>query len=71
MIQPVVLEPFPEKEMKKALKGVKKIALVETNGLSQLGKVLKCYGIEADKKVLKYDARPFLPEEVERKLRRF
>ncbi len=71
MIQPVVLEPFPEKELNKALRGVKKIALVETNGLGQLGKVLKCYGIKADRKILKYNARPFLPEEIERKLSKF
>ncbi len=71
MIQPVVLEPFPEKEMKKALKGVKKIALVETNGLGQLGEVLKYHGIKVDKKFLKYDARPFLPEEIEKELSNF
>jgi len=71
MIQPIILEPFPEKQMKRALKGVKKIALVETNGLGQMEKVLNCYGIKVDKKVLKYDARPFLPEEIERKLRKF
>ncbi len=71
MIQPVVLEPFPEKEMRKALRGVKKIALAETNGFGQLGKVLNCYGIRTDKKVLKYDARPFLPEEIEKKLSKF
>jgi 2-oxoglutarate ferredoxin oxidoreductase subunit alpha len=69
MIFPVVLEPFPEKQMTKALKGVKKIALVETNGLSQLGKVLRNFEIKADKEVLKYDARPFLPEEIEEKLK--
>jgi pyruvate/2-oxoacid:ferredoxin oxidoreductase alpha subunit len=55
--------------MTKALKGVKKIALVETNGLSQLGKVLRNFEIKADKEVLKYDARPFLPEEIEEKLK--
>jgi len=71
MIQPVVLEPFPEKEMKKALQGVKKVAVIETNGLSQLGKILNCYQIKVDKKILKYDGRPFLPEEIERKLAGF
>jgi len=71
MIQPVIVEPFPEKQMKNALKGVKKIALVETNGLGQMEKVLNCYGIKVDKKVLKYNARPFLPGEIEKKLRKF
>jgi 2-oxoglutarate ferredoxin oxidoreductase subunit alpha len=71
MIQPVVLEPFPEKAMKRALKGVEKIALVETNGLGQLGELLARFGIMADKKILKYDARPFLPEEIEKELIHF
>ena len=68
MIQPVILEPFPEKQMKQALKGVEKIVLIETNSSAQLGKLLNCYGIKADKEILKYNARPFLPEEIEEKL---
>ena len=71
MIQPIVLEPFPENQMKRALKGVKKIALAETNGLGQMEKVLNCYGIKVDKKILKYNSRPFFPEEIEEKLRNF
>jgi len=71
MIQPVILEPFPERQMKNALKGVKKIVLVETNSLGQMEKVLNCYGIKVDKKILKYNARPFLPEEIEKKLSKF
>jgi len=54
--------------MKHALEGVEKIALVETNSLAQLGKLLSCFGIKADKEILKYNARPFLPEEIEEKL---
>jgi len=64
MIQPLILEPFPEKEFKKALQGVEKIALAETNALGQLGWLLSSFGIKTDKKILKYDARPFLPEEL-------
>jgi 2-oxoglutarate/2-oxoacid ferredoxin oxidoreductase subunit alpha len=68
IVQPLVLEPFPEKQMRQALKGVEKIALVETNGLGQMEKVLSCYGIKVDKKILKYNARPFLSEEIEKRL---
>jgi len=68
MIQPIIIEPFPKKQMEKALKGVKEIVLAETNGLSQMEKVLSCYGIKADKKILKYNARPFTAEEIEEKL---
>ncbi len=71
MIQPIVLEPFPEKEIKRALEGVKKIALVEVNGLAQLGELLARFGIKVDKKVLKYNARPFLSKEIEEKLAKF
>lgn len=70
MIQPIVLQPFPEKQIKKALKGVKKIFLAETNGLGQLGKVLNCYGIKIDQKILKYNGRPFFPEEIKKILLR-
>ena len=68
MIQPIVLEPFPEKQLKRALKGVKKLISIETNALGQLGKVLKGWGIKVDGEILKYDGRPFLPEEIEEKL---
>lgn len=71
MVQPIILEPFPEKQIRKALKDVKKLALIETNGSGQLGKVLSSYGIKIDKKILKYNGRPFLPEEIEEKLSKF
>ncbi|MEA3344616.1 MAG: 2-oxoacid:acceptor oxidoreductase subunit alpha [Patescibacteria group bacterium] len=66
MIQPIVIQPFPEKQMKKALKGVEKLILFETNATGQMEKVLNSYGIKVDKKVLKYNARPFFPEEIEK-----
>jgi len=71
LIFPVLLQPFPEKQIKQALKGVKKIALVETNGLAQLGKVLAQYSIEPNKEILKYDARPFAFDELKNKLSNF
>ena len=64
MIQPIILEPFPEKQIKKALKGVEKLVLIETNATGQLGKVLNHYSIKVDKEILKYDARPFFPDEI-------
>ncbi len=71
MVQPIVLQPFPEEQVKKALKGVKKIALVENNSTAQLKLILDQIGIKVDKKVLKYDGRPFVPEEIENKLKNF
>lgn len=70
MIQPIVLEPFPEKQIKESLKGVKKIICVESNSLGQLSRLLNQYGIKVDEKILKYDGRPFTEEELENKLKR-
>lgn len=71
MIQLVIIEPFPEKQFKKALKGVEKLILVETNAFGQLGKILASHGQKIDYKILKYNARPFLAEEIEKKVKSF
>ena len=70
MIQPLFFQPFPEKQMKKAIKGLKKLISIETNSLGQMEKVLRCYGIKPDNRILKYTGRPFLPEEIEEKLKK-
>ncbi len=70
VVQPVVMQPFPEKQMKKALKGASKIISVEVNSMGQLEHVLKGYGIKSDKRILKYDMRPFTAEELERQLKK-
>lgn len=71
VIQPIVLEPFPEKQIKQALQNVKKVALVELNQQAQLGQVLAQYGVGIDKEILKYDGRPFVPSEIEQALTNF
>ncbi len=68
MIQPIFLEPFPKKEIKKALKGVEKLIFVEMNSLGQLEKLFKSYGIKGNGKILKYNGRPFTAEEIEKEL---
>ena len=68
MIQPIVLQPFPEKQMKKALLGVEKLISIETNATGQMEKVLNCHGIKPDERILKYTGRPFVPEEIEKQL---
>ncbi|MCX5687261.1 MAG: 2-oxoacid:acceptor oxidoreductase subunit alpha [Candidatus Omnitrophica bacterium] len=65
VVQPVVLSPFPLKQFKEALKGVKKIICVENNSTGQLVNFLKFYNVHIDHKILKYDGRPFTPEELE------
>ena len=68
VIQPIIIEPFPKKELKEALRGVEKLVSIETNAFGQLEKILNCYGIKPDKRILKYNSRPFLPEEIVEKL---
>ena len=59
VVQPLVMEPFPVKAMKEALKGAKNLIGVEVNATGSLGKLLACYGIHLDETILKYDGRPF------------
>lgn len=68
-IQPLILQPWPKQQMAKALEGVKTLISAETNVTGQLAKLLNCEGIKVDKQILKYDGRPFLPKELENKLK--
>lgn len=59
LIQPVILSPFPKKQILKAINGVDKLILLELSNSGQMAKLLSCNGINVTKKVLKYDGRPF------------
>lgn len=69
IIQVLVMSPFPLKQLKAALKGVKNTIAVENNATGQLVKLINLYGLDVDKKVLRYDGRPFSVEELEQKMR--
>ena len=68
VVQPVVLAPFPGKQLEAALAGAGKVITVEENALGQLGMLCARNGITTDAAVLKYDGRPFAVEELERRL---
>jgi 2-oxoglutarate ferredoxin oxidoreductase subunit alpha len=68
VVQPIVFSPFPLRQFKDALKGVKKIICVENNATGQLADFVKRYGINVDERILKYDGRPFSLDELEQKL---
>ena len=68
IVQPVVFSPFPLKQVKEALKGVKRIICVENNATGQMADLLVCHGINVDQRILKYDGRPFTPAELNHKL---
>jgi 2-oxoglutarate ferredoxin oxidoreductase subunit alpha len=69
MVQPVVLSPFPVAQLKKALEGTKMLICVEENATAQLATLSKQHGIIADKKILRYDGRPFTYESLLAKVR--
>jgi 2-oxoglutarate ferredoxin oxidoreductase subunit alpha len=64
VVQPVILEPFPAEALKAALKGVKKTIAVEVNVTGALAGLARCYGIEVQDTILKYDGRHFTVDEL-------
>ncbi len=71
VIQPIVLAPFPLEEYKRAVTGVEKIICVENNATAQLVQLINQYGFDVDEKVLKYDGRPFVADELEEQLKSY
>ena len=64
-VQVIYLWPFPDLEVRNAIKEAKKLFLVENNKTAQLGSLLKEFlCLEPDETILKYDGRPFTPEEI-------
>ncbi len=70
VIQPLFLEPLPIEKIKKELIGAEKIIDIELNATGQFANLLRQYGISIDKKILKYDGRPFSLEEFEKEIRK-
>lgn len=69
VVRPVVLSPFPEESLKKALAGAGMVIAVEENATAQLAALAKKHGIICQEKVLRYDGRPFTPESLLQKVR--
>ena len=68
LVQPTIMSPFPEKQMKAALKGVRRIIVAELNSKGQLAILLKSYGIRSES-ILKYTGRPFTANELIKKIK--
>lgn len=58
-IQPLVLWPFPDKQLRAALAGIENLVCVENSAEGQLPRLLACHGITVHKNINKYDGRPF------------
>jgi 2-oxoglutarate ferredoxin oxidoreductase subunit alpha len=66
VVRPVVLSPFPEVSLKKALEGARRVIAVEENATGQLAILAGQHGIFCQEKILRYDGRSFTPELLEK-----
>lgn len=67
-IQPVIMQPFPIKAMQKALKGVKKLVLVESSAIGQLSELLAQNSIKVNDKILNCTGRSFYLEDLQKEV---
>lgn len=59
------INPFPKKAVHALLKDSRRVVLIEDNATGQFGQWIKLQtGFEIMEKLLKYDGRPFYPEEI-------
>jgi 2-oxoglutarate ferredoxin oxidoreductase subunit alpha len=64
-LQVIYLSPFPSQRVSDILSNARKPILVENNKTAQLGSVIREHtGIMISHHILKYDGRPFTPEEI-------
>ncbi|MCD6232883.1 2-oxoacid:acceptor oxidoreductase subunit alpha [bacterium] len=64
------ISPFPSQSVKKEIQKSKRVVLVENNVTGLLGDVIaEQTGIIIKDKILKYDARPFIAEDIEERIK--
>jgi 2-oxoglutarate/2-oxoacid ferredoxin oxidoreductase subunit alpha len=68
VIQPVVLSPFPDQQFADACRGADRLIAVEENATGQLAALVREHGGRIDAMILKYDGRPFTPDELFRRV---
>jgi len=69
-LQIVYLNPFPVANVQRTLKSAKKTVVVENNKTSQLSSLVREHCLmSVDHKILKYNGRPFNPEELSRRIK--
>jgi 2-oxoglutarate/2-oxoacid ferredoxin oxidoreductase subunit alpha len=67
-LQVLYMKPMSDK-IKKEMEKSKKIVLIENNLTGQLGRLIReKTGLKIDKRILKYDARPFRSDELKKEL---
>lgn len=71
LVHYIWMYPFPTKATEDLLSNAKRIIDVEQNATGQLASLIREHtGIEIKEKILKYDGRPFYPEEIVEHVRR-
>jgi len=68
IVQPVVLWPFPDRQMAEALEETEQLAVAEGNSRGQLARLLEQRGFAADGRLLRYDGRPWGVGELRRQV---
>lgn len=68
-LQILYLSPFPAKAVSDVIETSKSLILIENNMTAQLGSIITEHtGLEIINKILKFDGRPFYPEELAEKI---
>jgi len=71
-LQVSYISPFPKQRVLNEIKKSKKVVLVENNATGLLGDIIaEQTGFIIKEKILKYDARPFTPEDLIKKLKKW
>ena len=68
VIQPLVLSPFPTEQFSTACVGVERLIAIEENATGQLASLVQEHGKRVDATILKYDGRPFTPEDLRQRV---
>jgi len=70
-LQIVFLSPFPAEKVKRVIESAKKTVVIEANITSQLNSLVreKCLK-DVEDKILKFDGRPFFPEEIAEEIKK-
>ncbi|HET6497399.1 MAG TPA: 2-oxoacid:acceptor oxidoreductase subunit alpha [Thermoleophilia bacterium] len=68
IVQPVLLWPFPVRQLSEALAGSERVAVAEVNATGQLASLMERYGLRVDARLNRYDGRPWGVGELRRRV---
>jgi 2-oxoglutarate/2-oxoacid ferredoxin oxidoreductase subunit alpha len=68
VVTPVVLEPFPKKQLARALAGAERVIAVECSPSGQMARLARRHGFAVHDLVQRYDGRPFSVGDLEWRL---